>query len=302
MRRERLQNDSSTTLNGNIDDTQTTITVTNGAAFPSEGDFRLLIESEILLCTARSSNSLTVVRGREGTANVSHLDTTAVNLILTEDAVEEYVRQNTNPFHNYSPALRIFNNSGAIIGESSFTWLNQGGATATDINNSILLKGVNDTTANVRGKHIASPTAPYTVVAAVQMFHNTVANASGQPRGGIFFRESSTGELIWLVTRHVADQPGITFNVLKFNSATSFNVEAAAAVYTNPGGLIWLKLEDNATNLIFSVSLDGVNWRQIFSEGRTAFMAGGPDQIGFAIQSNTASVTPWMYLHHFRAE
>lgn len=302
MRRERFQNDSSTTLDGGIDDTQTTITVIDGSVFPAEGDFRLLIESEILLCTARSTNDLTVVRGREGTSGASHVDTTPVDLILTEDAIEQYVRQSTNPFHGYSPPLRIFDASGVPAGESAFTWLNQGGATATDINNSILLKGVNDATANVRGKHISAPSTPYTVIAAVQMFHNTVTDATGQPRGGIFFRESSTGELIWLISRHVTDQAGIEFGVLKFNTATSFSGEAATAVYTNPGGLVWLKLEDNGTNLIASVSLDGVNWRQLFSEGRTVFMAGGPDQIGFAVQSNTASVTPWIYLHHFSVE
>ena len=67
QRREEFVNNAQTTLNGAISDSDTSIVVTDGSVFPTHGDFRLLIESELVLCTARSTNTLTVVRAQEGT-------------------------------------------------------------------------------------------------------------------------------------------------------------------------------------------------------------------------------------------
>ena len=71
-RREELVNNAQTTLNGGIGASDTSIVVANALVFPGTGNFRLLLESELVLCTAVSGNTLTVVRAQEGTANVAH--------------------------------------------------------------------------------------------------------------------------------------------------------------------------------------------------------------------------------------
>lgn len=70
-----FSNNASTTLSAGINNTVTSIAVTNGSVFqsPTGGDFELLTITdgtnwEVVKVTARATNTLTVVRGFEGTA------------------------------------------------------------------------------------------------------------------------------------------------------------------------------------------------------------------------------------------
>jgi hypothetical protein len=81
---EALANNAVTTLNGAINNSVTSLTVTNGALFPSTGRFRILIDSEIILVGARSGNSFTsLTRGAEGTTAASHANSANVYQIIT---------------------------------------------------------------------------------------------------------------------------------------------------------------------------------------------------------------------------
>ena len=81
-RYERIVNNIATTLNGAINDSVTSVTVTDGSSYPSEGDYRILVDTEVMQVTARSSNVLTVVRGVDGTTAASHADASNVNVSL----------------------------------------------------------------------------------------------------------------------------------------------------------------------------------------------------------------------------
>src|SRR6185369_1080754 len=90
---EQFANNASSSLNGAINNSTTSIVVANGSSFPSVGNFRLLIGSspltaEITLVTARSGNTLTVIRGQESTTAQSWPDGTTVTHILTKGALE----------------------------------------------------------------------------------------------------------------------------------------------------------------------------------------------------------------------
>lgn len=65
------------------------ITVTNGAALAATGNFRLLVDNELMLCTARSTNTLTVTRGIEGTTAASHLMGAQVIPLVTAGAIAQ---------------------------------------------------------------------------------------------------------------------------------------------------------------------------------------------------------------------
>jgi len=98
-----------TTLNGNIDDSVTSIVLTDASLFPTSGT--ILIDSEKITYTAKSTNTLTgCVRGALSTTAVSHTDTTAVNEVVstinlfetnlvidTEQKVIDNVRELLNP-------------------------------------------------------------------------------------------------------------------------------------------------------------------------------------------------------------
>ncbi len=86
MTTELYSNLARTTLNGGIDNVQTTITPTSKALFLTPGggaQFRIVIESEILIVTANSIGDWVVVRGAEGTTAASHADTTPIYGVLT---------------------------------------------------------------------------------------------------------------------------------------------------------------------------------------------------------------------------
>jgi hypothetical protein len=137
--REQLKNDAATTLNGAINNSVTSVVVTDGSVFPSVGNFRILVESEIMLCTARSSNTLTVLRGQEGTTAASHGDGLGVLHTLTAGSHTRIIQDNDTRNTSQPPLGVIDNGSGGLLTSSDFTWDNQGGATVSDENGTILL-------------------------------------------------------------------------------------------------------------------------------------------------------------------
>lgn len=80
---ERFTNNASTTLNGAINNSTTSVVVTSATLFPTAGNFRIRIEDEIMLVTAVSGSTFTVTRAYEGTTAASHADTTTVREVLT---------------------------------------------------------------------------------------------------------------------------------------------------------------------------------------------------------------------------
>ncbi len=69
----------------------TTLTVTagDGANFPSTYPFHLTIDDEIVSCTARSTDSLTIVRAQQGTSGVAHANKSYVSLNITAKSITD---------------------------------------------------------------------------------------------------------------------------------------------------------------------------------------------------------------------
>jgi len=73
---------ASTTLNGSINNSVTSIVLTSATSFPTSGT--ILIDSEKITYTGKSTNTLTgCVRGALSTTAASHTNTTAVNEVIT---------------------------------------------------------------------------------------------------------------------------------------------------------------------------------------------------------------------------
>jgi hypothetical protein len=275
--REQLANAPITALDGSIDGSQTTLTVLDGTVFPAVGNFRLSIEDEILLCTSRSSNTLTVIRGQEGTSGASHASTTPVSQRVTAGAFETWGRNNITDI--VSPPLnQIVDDAGAPLVAAGFAWVNQGGASATDQGGSIVLR--HPATANAveyRALALTAPTPPYSYVAALTALLIPGTSATGAV--GVGFRESSTGEMVAFVVTTVNGGGDQKIAVVNLNSPTSIFIAPRAEVFFACNlRARWFKIEDDGTNLKFYIG-DGLEWIQIFSVGRTVFMASGPDQV-----------------------
>jgi hypothetical protein len=61
-----------TTLNGGIDSSATSINVTDASTIPANAGFTILIDTEQMAVTGKTSNTLTVIRGTNGTSADSH--------------------------------------------------------------------------------------------------------------------------------------------------------------------------------------------------------------------------------------
>lgn len=299
--REQFANEAADVLNGAIDASQTSITVVDGSEFPSSGNFRVRIENEILICTARSTNTLTVQRGQEGTTGASHSDSSVVTHILTSNSFAQHGKDNV-PLWGYSslpPLNKIVADDGStILTASDFTWRNQGSSTVADQGGTIRLRvPANAAAENVRILERTAPSAPYSYIAA---FRTVLPpeNVADIPSFGMGFLESGTGEFIILaITTDSGGGP--KYAVYNFNSATSLNSTAVSRRFVNViGSEIWLKIEDNNTNLIFYIG-DGVEWIQVYSVGRTALMAGGPDRVFWGFNNVGNDIEAFVRLCHW---
>lgn len=83
MATEKYVNNAQTTLNGSINNSTTTVVVTSAASFSASGNFRIIVDSEIMLVTSVSSNTFTVTRGVEGTSGASHSSGASCTHVLT---------------------------------------------------------------------------------------------------------------------------------------------------------------------------------------------------------------------------
>lgn len=102
---EQLANNAASTLSAAITGTgDTSCTVTNGAVFPSSGNFRILIDSELILVGARSGNTLSsLTRGIESTSAATHSNGAAVTHVLTKGGLDQYLAE-LYPWQAYTPA------------------------------------------------------------------------------------------------------------------------------------------------------------------------------------------------------
>jgi hypothetical protein len=88
---EQFVNNASSTLNGSITNSATSLIVTSASSFPTSGNFRIIVDNEIMLVTAVSTNTFTVTRGYESTTGVSHNSGVPVTHIFTAGALSKAV-------------------------------------------------------------------------------------------------------------------------------------------------------------------------------------------------------------------
>lgn len=92
---ERITNNAASQLVTAIDavDDPVTFTVVDASAFPADGDFRILIDSEYLLVTARAGDDLTADRAQEGSVIAAHAIDAEVAHIITAESLKNLIRE-----------------------------------------------------------------------------------------------------------------------------------------------------------------------------------------------------------------
>src|SRR4051812_31816866 len=85
MALRRYSNSLTTFLASRALSTDTTITVSSSNGYPTDGEFSIKIDREIMLVTNITGTDWTVPRAQEGTTASGHLNLTTVFMPLTED-------------------------------------------------------------------------------------------------------------------------------------------------------------------------------------------------------------------------
>jgi hypothetical protein len=311
------------TLNGAITNVAVSLTVTSAASFPTAGNFRIRVDNEIILVTAVAAAVFTIVRGQEGTANVSHVDLSAVTEVMTAamlDAVRVDVHQTgaiaTLPltgkagdtfYPSDAPYLLRFSGSvferwGAVWKlvepvDAAYAWRNQGTATKSTANGGVYVEAAAAAGTNLKGREIAAPATPYTITGAF------LANARSLDfvNCGLYFANAGAGTISRLaIVANSGVNSGWAIQADKLTSATVFSASYASEPFPQGrSGLIWFRIADDGVNRIYSWSADGFNFITFFSVGRTDFLTA--DLVGFYVESGSATAKAGIFLAHWLA-
>ena len=283
MAYEQLVNQATTSLSSGIDDSQTTFDIESVTNFPLVGDYRIRVEDEIMLVTARAGSTLTVTRDIEGTSAASHIAGIDVNVILTTVSMARFLNNHIplapdDLYQNHS----LTASDGSLLVASDFTWFNQSGATLADLDQggARLTAPPHTSGVDIRGLRLTSPGTPYSVIAKLSMtFYGQDGSNDRQPFCGVHFSEGSK-----IVAINWADDSRLF--VTRYTSPATFfsNTVTPHVQLSNPTEL-WLKLEDDGTNITFSISQTGTYWNSVYTELRGAYFDTAPDNVGFHINA-----------------
>ena len=106
-----VKNRAVSTLAAGIDDAVVELTVAagEGALFPTTFPFHITIDDEILSCTGRVVDVLTVVRDQQGTAAAAHAEAADVKLNITAKSITDLnTAVNALEAASYTPPARSF--------------------------------------------------------------------------------------------------------------------------------------------------------------------------------------------------
>ncbi len=149
--------------------------------------------------------------------------------------------------------------------DANYSWINQGGASVVTTNGGIALLVPANASSNLRIRTKSAPSTPYTITAC---FIQRVLGANFHTVG-LGFRESSSGKVAAIALQF---NSAFGVGVHKWTNATTFSASYLANIPVHTGNLIWFQISDNGTNRISRWSMDGQNWLDMHSVGRTDFL------------------------------
>jgi hypothetical protein len=304
---EQFSNAPQTTITEDLTDVETDVDVASFAGFPTAAQYRILIESELMLVTAGAgTGTWTVTRGAEGTANVAHSSGATVTHVLTAGAIQQKRADDVatgaysaipaaaiaGRLYLPSDSYHISRDTGAAWAHwgplfpmtpppaaGSWTWVSQGGATVTQSGSGLWMYCAAENVDIYRMLVVATPAPPYSVV----MFLQNLSHALQYPQFFHGWRESASGNCAGL--NQYSDSYTIVTNSQKTDSTPKAFANYVSVTARSFFG--WIKFEDDGANRSISLSIDGLNWVLFHSVGRTDYIT--PDQIGWGFGPRNAN-------------
>jgi hypothetical protein len=101
---------------------------------------------------------------------------------------------------------------------------------------------------------------------------------------GLFLRDSAGGKILTFEQLYFSGTENVT--VEQWSDANTRVAAAYNSAYQG-ASFPWLKIhDDGATTRTYSVSRNGVDWLDLFSEGRTVYLGVAPNQAGIYVAAN----------------
>jgi hypothetical protein len=287
---EQFTNGVQTTLNGSINNSTTTVVVTDASSFPTE-KFRIRVEGEIMYCTSRSTNTLTVVRGSEGTTAASHGNSTIVNHVVTTATLDNIRKRILSDCaiapYNASP----FSDDDNFDDESFTGW--------TTVSSTPALVSA------VEQNHRYSVVIP-TGTATGQYYAFMKAktpSANDWVQAGFYFQDNGTqyplpalfmaNGATWNAGKQIAFgySPHETVYILR--DMTGYNAHVSNTSYgtINPWqGMFHMRLQFVSNDHWSAyISADGIGWAKLFNNVALGSMGAAPTHMGFGFTTWGAS-------------
>jgi len=303
MAYERFANGGLSSLAAGINDAVQSLTVKSAVGFPTGGNFRILVESEIMLVTAVQGNTLTVTRAQEGTSAASHDADTAVNHILTAGAlaqreIEQFATGSLADRDAAGQAGRLYLPTEGYVhldngslwdmlslskvtppASSDFSWVNQGSSTVADTKGMMVLTAPSHASADALHLLVKSaPATPYKITVGFLAQNPIYTNSYYIPQFGVCWRESGSGKLLtygWGSNNY----PMYFYYAQWTNEMTLSAGQFSNGFGTPPHAPYWVRFSDDGTYRTVEVSSDGFNWVPAHPpQGRTVFCT--PNQVG----------------------
>jgi hypothetical protein len=317
MTTEQFANNATSTLNGTISSSVTTLIVTSAALFPSVPQFRIIIDSEIMLVTGVSGTTFTVARGVENTTQASHNNGATVAMILTAGALSQFNNDNINssvqtgtyasrPAFGTAGKLYLPNNSVNIYEDTGTSWQAFGpifpitpppiasnwvlrqtasNGTLTDTNGSLFLTATNRvSTHDYVIADMAAIATPYTVTMA---FFPQMIAATGFPAAQLIAYETSSGKLVGFGP-YADTTTGTRMERAFYATFVSAGTSSIDRIAFGLANLIWLRIKDDGTTRSYFMSSDGQNWSLYTSETRATGFNTAPDRYGFGVSAQNS--------------
>lgn len=250
---------------------------------------QLLTAAQVVITTGLTLKTNTVTNPLQTTLDL----TNGPGIIITNDTltgktvITNVYAQNPTPagvFQNvdWPPSItNVMNDefTDTVFNTSNiWTVVNQGTDTISNKNSLLSVNAVAHSGDSFVGIYQLIPSTPYAVTSKITL---TGLNVSGY-YGGLAVRDSASGKVVSLRIGN-----GSTLTVDHWASPTSLT----SSVYTqtvDSTATIYMTIKDDGANFTFSISRDGVNFIPVYSESRTAFLA-GPNQIGYMTGSSNAT-------------
>lgn len=306
---EQYANDASSTLTAGINNSVTSLTVSDATKFPAAATFRIRIDTEILIVTGVSGATYTVTRGAEGTTAAAHSLGATVTHVLTRDGLlalpSRTVLSGTMasiPAAGQDGRLYLPTDGGTILRDTGsayakfgifppnlkspvaadFAWVTQGTATLTDYKTALTLTDPGHASDNLKILKKAVPARPYTITA---WFTCMMQGKGNYQYFGLCWRQSSNGYIVAPNTGQFN-----AFGLNKFSSITTYNSSYSATGgdtfpgFNNPYGM---RIKEDNTYRYTYISFDGFGWQLAHQVSRTDFITA--DEVGWYANAANSS-------------